>query len=442
MSKVLPLLQIQKLQFSDKPLAERQLLEFLQQTEDSTIAQVELKPKPESLNSINGFVTFSNNEKYFFKSHVEENEKVSEYYNASILAQAGYPVVSARRIKQRPGQQIAFYEILSMTTLFDELKAEEDWQRENPQSPKAAHLIQAQIELDKIVSQILHSTLRSISAGDQAKAPIHQLFSNRLAEDGRLGLFYRNKSITLDQKAVSFEELSSLHWTINGADYGATLSETVELARDLLKPKEGPASIGHGDAHNGNIFVNMDLNTGEPLPSKGSVTDDAGPPSKNRLVMFDPAFAGEHNPILDITKTIFHNHFARWMYFPEQVAGEFKLTYTLSENRIAIEHDFCPSKLRIQLLRIKIADVVKPLIKRLDEQKLLQENWRHYLRCALFCCPFLTVNLFAPFAPGGTLAERYTLPIKLLALSMAMELGCESRSGSNSLADLIDEIFD
>ena len=41
----------------------------------------------------------------------------------------------------------------------------------------------------------------------------------------------------------------------------------------------------------------------------------------------------------------------------------------------------------------------------------------------------LTVNLFAPFAPGGTLAERYTLPIRLLALSMAMELGCESQSG-------------
>jgi hypothetical protein len=440
-SNTISLLQIQKLQFSDKAKAEKHVLEFLQKNEDPSIASVELKPKPESLNSINGFVTYANGERYFFKSHVEENEKVSEYYNASVLADAGYPVITARRIKQQPGQQIAFYEVLSLPTLFDELKAEEDWQRNNTPSTKALHLIQAQNELDKTVGECLHRTLRVITAAEHARAPIHQLFAHRLAEDGRLGLFYRNQEITLDQNQLTFEELASMRWTINGAKYAASLQDIIEMARDLLVPRDGPASIGHGDAHNGNIFVNFDLATGGPLESPTSTQEFGTASSKAKLVMFDPAFAGLHNPILDVTKAIFHNHFARWMYFPEEAVNEFGLSYSIKKNRIYIEHDFQPSSLRRQLLRIKVNNVLEPLLDYLDQQNMLANNWPRYLRSALFCCPFLTVNLFAPDIPGGTLAERYTLPIKLLGLAMSVELACESRSGSNSLAETIDEIF-
>jgi hypothetical protein len=440
MSKVLPLLDIQKMQFSDKAGAESWLLQFLKETEDANIEKVELQPKPESLNSINGFVTYANKERFFFKSHVEENEKVSEYYNASILAQAGYPVISARRIKQRPGQQIAFYEILSLSTLFDRLKEEEDRQQSNPQSKRGDNLVQAQEALDKNVRAILESTLRPLSAEQHSQAPIHQLFSHRLAEDGRFGLFYKNKTLPLAEGEISFSKLSTMRWQINGVSYSSTLQEIVDLARVLLAPADGPAVIGHGDAHNGNIFVNMDLDSGAPLQSKNTAIGpgSAGP----KLVMFDPAFAGEHDPLLDITKPLFHNHFARWMYFPEQVDKEFDLSYSLQGDQISIEHSYAISPLRKQLLRIKIKEVVKPLIAHLHSKEMLNADWKGYLRCALFCCPFLTVNLLAPAVAGGTLSERYSLAIKMLALSMAVELGCEKRSGTNQFAELIDEILE
>ena len=440
MSKVLPLLDIQKMQISDKAGAESWLLHFLQETEDTAIEKVELQPKPESLNSINGFVTFTNKERFFFKSHVEENEKVSEYYNASILAQAGYPVIAARRIKQRPGQQIAFYEVLSLSTLFDRLKEEEDWQHSNPQSKRGDNLVQAQEALDKKVTEILQGTVKPLSAGQHRQAPIHQLFSHRLAEDGRFGLFYKGKTLPLHEGEISFDKLSTMRWQINGVSYNSTLHDIVGLARELLAPKDGPAVIGHGDAHNGNIFVNMDLDSGAPLQSSNTAT---GPGNASpKLVMFDPAFAGEHDPLLDITKPLFHNHFARWMYFPEQVDKEFDLSYSLQGDQISIEHSYAVSSLRKQLLRIKIKEVVKPLIAHLHGKKMLDGDWRRYLRCAMFCCPFLTVNLLAPAVAGGTLSERYSLTIKLLALSMAVELGCENRTGSNQFAELIDEILE
>jgi hypothetical protein len=75
---------------------------------------------------------------------------------------------------------------------------------------------------------------------------------------------------------------------------------------------------------------------------------------------------------------------------------------------------------------------------------MLSDSWREYLRAALFCCPFLTVNLFAAPVSNGTLSERYPLKIKLLGLAMAVELGAAPDSGTNKLsatiADLLTEI--
>src|SRR6516162_4203182 len=94
MTTTLNLNTIQKLQFNDKAAAERMLLEFLHRTQDPTIVAVELFPKPESLNSINGLVTFRDQRKLFFKSHTEEAEQLKEYYNATVLKGAGYPVIT------------------------------------------------------------------------------------------------------------------------------------------------------------------------------------------------------------------------------------------------------------------------------------------------------------------------------------------------------------
>lgn len=448
------LTDIQKKQFSDKHGAETDLLRFLKEHEDAAINRVELQPKPESLNSLNGFVTYDSGERYFFKTHTEENEQVSEYYNAEELARAGYPVITSKQITHKAGKQIVLYRIIDYPTLFDLLKAEEDLEvaarsaehdkKSNRIAPEklpgtekhaiapekltgtekhADKLLQGQVDLDKLVAEIYEQTLALTNEEEHAKAPIHQLFWHRLNENGRKGLFYNDKSISFNGNDISFDTLAKAKWTINGVEYGDTLNVLISRSRELLKPAAALTVAGHGDAHNGNIFVDLE---------------------QVKFYMFDPAFAGRHHPLLDLTKPLFHNVFARWMYYPDQVLTEFNLNYDtshLADGRLSIEHDFLPSKLRLQHLRSRVENVLKPTIQLLRSKNALDENWRAFVKSALFCCPFLTVNLFADYVPNGTLAQRYQLPIKLLGLCMAVELGALNHKGSSAISDIVDEVF-
>lgn len=424
----LQLIDIQKLQFSDKEAAEQAMLSFLRDQEDAAIEKVELNPKPESLNSINGFVTYGQNERYFFKTHVEESEQISEYYNAETLAAAGYPVISARRISHRVGKQIVLYEVLSLPTLFDIIKNYEDMVLSGGQLSESGQLkmdmlIAAQRELDKRTFEIYVQRRKHISQKEHSAAPIHQLFSHRLDENGRVGLFYRNKSLSLDANTVvAFEQLELLQWEINGVQYGDTIQDIVQRSRRLLAPDACDSVIGHGDAHNGNVFFDESNRAG-------------------KLLLFDPAFAGRHDPLLDLTKPLFHNVFARWMYHPEEVFNEFELTWRLTDRTIEIEHTFRPSYVREQILNSKVELVLVPTLEFLRSSGSLRADWNDYLRSAMFCCPFLTVNLLAKHVANGTLSERYLLPIKLLGLCMAVELGSASRRGNSPMTGLIDRIF-
>jgi len=415
------LTDIQKLQFSNKGKAEEELLDFLRRNEDPSIQKAELLPKPESLNSINGFLTYADGERFFFKAHVEENEKLSEYYNAETLIRARYPLITAKQITHRPGKQLVLYQIVSLPTLFDLIKIEEDAQiKGEPESERARALLRGQEELDKLVCLIYKETLQELDAVRQANAPIHQLFSHRLAEDGRLGIFYRDKVLELGDGSITFGDLAKLRWRINGVEYHENLGQIVERSRTMLAPQAGPSVIGHGDAHNGNVFV--DLESGS-------------------FKMFDPAFAGEHNPLLDMVKPLFHNVFARWMYYPEQMEKEFELSYRIRDGEIAIEHSYQPSDLRLSHFQSRKENLLRPTIDYLRQRDLLIVNWQDYLRSALFCCPFLTVNLFAKNIPGGTLSERYSSKIKLLGLSMSMEFGSSAHEGTSRLADTIDDML-
>jgi hypothetical protein len=83
-------------------------------------------------------------------------------------------------------------------------------------------------------------------------------------------------------------------------------------------------------------------------------------------------------------------------------------------------------------LRSKIERVIVPLLQMLKGNKQLRPDWRAYLKSALFCCPFLTMNLTDP--------SKFTPEISLLGLAMSIEMGCES-DGQRSVIDLIlDEV--
>jgi len=415
------LLEIQKLQFRDRQGAELRLAAHLRILGMSDVENLTLNVKPESLNSINGIATFSDGSKLFFKSHIEENEKLSEYYNSQLLADAGYPMVLPKRIKTTPGEQIAFYDIISFPTLFDLTYAEELNQLNTQTCTSIApRLVSAQESLDQNLFQIYQTTFANQGSSSSTSSPIHQLFSERLSPDGRLGMFYLGKKLSFKENQIPIASFFGLRWRINGVDYQDSIADLIARAQRELNPAlKHPTIIGHGDAHNGNVFW-----------------DD----QNDALLYFDPAFAGRHSPLLDLTKPFFHNVFAKWMYFPDAVSKSFSLSYKIKGNTIELEHSFLPSSLRRKYFDSKINYLLKPILQELQSRDELPNNWRDFLKSALFCCPLLTVNLAANFNSTGKLAETYPENIKLLGFAMAIEMGANFLKGSSSMRELCEQI--
>ena len=207
-------------------------------------------------------------------------------------------------------------------------------------------------------------------------------------------------------------EVRQMRWIINGAEYFESIDDIIEDCAELLKPAQaGPSVIGHGDAHNGNVFLRQSEN----------------PPT---LLYFDPAFAGQHHPLLDLAKPLFHNVFAMWMYFPHEKRQKTAISWHCDCDLWEVKHDYSLAPIREMFLYSKVARVLKPILHALKQRDWLREDWRAYLKAALFCCPFLTMNLADK--------EKFPAEISLLGLVMSVEMGAESHNKRS----LIDQVLD
>ena len=115
--------QIQALQFSDREAAEALLLDFLRANYPFDVVAVELRPLAVSLNSFNGFMTVrdgaAGSRRYFFKTHIESDGVIDEYYHAALLAEAGYPVLQPIYSASESGKQLLVYEVIRDPSVFD-----------------------------------------------------------------------------------------------------------------------------------------------------------------------------------------------------------------------------------------------------------------------------------------------------------------------------------
>jgi len=410
--------RIQTLQFSDKPRSEKLLATFIQDTFALAVTSVELRPLTVSLNSFNGFLTLADGRRLFFKTHAEPDTVIAEYYNASRLAEAGYPVIQPIFSSTQAGKQFLIYEVITAPSVFDVA-----WSIESGETRHLPALVKAQSNADDLLLQHYLQTLAFQTADQAGQAPIHQLFYHRLV-GGRLTRFYGSLPNQPEQETDPVVHLPSGHynmrqvrriqWHINGQDYNQTLDDLIVDAIRLLNPTQaGMSIIGHGDAHNGNVF----------LQSQNS-------PSS--LLYFDPAFAGRHDPILDLTKPLFHNVFAMWMYFPEVKTQQTHITLQVNLNDWHVEHDYDLHSVRLMFLRSKVERVLVPILKELKQQNQLRADWRSYVKAALFCCPFLTMNL--------TDMSKFTPEMSLLGLAMAVEMGTESYGKRSVIDQILDEV--
>ncbi len=392
---------IQRLQFSEREKAERLLQRWFARHMNLVVESVSLTPRAVSLNSFNGFYR-SDGEEFFFKTHVEEQGVIEEYYNAALLYEAGYNIVRPLRTLHEEGRQMVIYPVVRWPVMFDLVRAVETG---GAGEITIETLVLAEKQECRRLRDIYRSTLAFSLAEEHARAPIHQLFWHRLA-GGRFKSFYAGKAVPLPgsnetrEVAIPFDELLTYHWVINGVPQRRTLHELVERARVVLNPARAAMTIiGHGDAHFGNVF----------LESTGH--KEAG----LRYLYFDPAFAGRHSPLLDVIKPLFHNVFATWMYFPQDIARSLQLSVSRHEMTLKVEHNYTLTPIRRAILRTKMEHLLTPLIEELRSQEVLPADWPEMMRSALMCCALLTINLLD--------RERMPATLTWLGLSQAVEMG-------------------
>ncbi len=401
--------KIRDLQFSDKPTAEALLITFLRQNTPFDVLHVELTPKAISLNSFNGFMTLRDNTRYFFKTHTESNTVIDEYYNAELLANAGYPIIQPIYKSTEPGKQILIYEVIPDKSVFDIA-----WDIENGDDTHFAALTEAQHKADDDLLFLYRRTHRIKKYEQVDSSPIHQLFYHRLV-GGRLDNFYgalsgdKHKFFHLPHGQVSTAEVRRVRWVINGQVYHETLNHIILRAIDQLRPKDNQQEtiIGHGDAHNGNVFFRAD---------------------EHSLLYFDPAFAGEHHPLLDLTKPLFHNVFAMWMYFPQEMQTKTQISLEIKDDTWYVNYVYPLHPVRQMFLESKINRVLAPYLA----ANYTKDDWRIFLKSALFCCPFLTMNLADN--------ERFPPEISLLGLAMSIEMGAESHEKRSLIDKILDDV--
>jgi hypothetical protein len=387
------------------------------------VAAVAINRDRYSLNSLNGFVTTADRREFFFKFHQEEGEadRAGEYYRAEVLREAGYPVDMPVHVSGEVGRQILLYRRRRDRRFADLCRAVE------LEGADGAPLIAAQCELDRVIGARYLATLHAATPRQVEAEPIHRLFHGRLVEPGRedeLGgrvrRFYIDREYRLSGVTLHWRDLADRRWTINGVCYRHSLRELFEESRQRLHPAAlagHGAVIAHGDAHNANIWAEQ--------------ADD-----RMRLVFFDPAFAGRHVPaLLAEIKATFHNIFAHpfWLYDAPIADRRFGAAVSLGEDRIDVRTDWHLSELRRAFLERKAASVWQPLLGELARRGWLPAEWRRIVRCALFCCPTLVMDLCA----GG--GAGHTSTTSAIGLAVAVMIGSEPE-GSDDVSRFLDAV--
>src|SRR5262249_28289385 len=145
---------------------------------------------------------------------------------------------------------------------------------------------------------------------------------------------------------VPFSKIRTAKWPINGVEQPKTLQELIDEATQVLDPhQQQRTSIGHGDAHYGNVFL-----------------------ADGKFVYYDPAFAWRHSPLLDVVKPLVLDTLLQpWLYFPEDV----DVTVTQKNDNISVNYAPYGTPFRKKIYDVKQQHLVQPLLAWLEEEGAL-----------------------------------------------------------------------
>ena len=204
---------------------------------------VELRPLAVSLNSFNGFMTLADGKRLFFKTHIESDGVIDEYYHAALLAEAGYPVLQPIYTVKRSGKQLLVYEVISDPSVFDLAWAIEtgasDLLPDTDAGAKSAPTICCfSLYLNSLEWQSARASRR------RADSPV--VLSS--AGGGRLARFYDGTQIALpDGVRVDAKPCVRSRWIINGqalrSDRSIRFDRTGDYAACSLRRRARRSSV-------------------------------------------------------------------------------------------------------------------------------------------------------------------------------------------------------
>ncbi len=406
------------------------LTELIENVFALRVASLDISRDRYSLNSVNGFVRLEDGRDFFFKFHHEEGEEVTlqEFYRGELLHKAGFPVDIPEFVSQTIGSQMLMYRRRSAPRMADLCE-----RLDFAPLAEARDVLDAQAALDSLTLEIYSRTLHAAPAAAVAREPVNQLFHHRLVTPrdpqrpgGRARQFFWDRTFDVAGTLLSADELRTATWIVNGIEYRDTLDALLTRSRAVLEPARLAgfgAVTAHGDSHNANVWW-----------------DDQ--PAGARLVFFDPAFAGEHiSALIAEVKATFHNIFAHplWLYDAAAATRRYHASSSRSGAVLRMDTDWALSALREEFLVIKAERLWRPLLVQLHDRGLLPDNWRATLRCALFCCPTLVMDLCAGGSGGHTPVSS------AIGLGVAVAMGSEpvpgQRDAMSRFLDSIDPRF-
>jgi phosphoglycolate phosphatase-like HAD superfamily hydrolase len=380
---------IEQLQFTRREAAEW----FLRHM-DLPTQSIHLTSRAVSLNSLNGFYQ-RNKQDFFFKTHVAAHDILNDYDHAQLLETAGYNVVRPLRSVCEQGHQMVIYPAVIWPVLCNLLHALETAQQVPAGITERMQLEVEQRECARKL-EIYRKTFQARAVQLPQSPPLRQLFWHRLNGERFQALYTANiRSLPAGSQpcGLPFAALQNYYWITNVLRQPHSLGELIQQARETLHPARAMATVvGHSNSHAGNVCAEQESLDRPSRPASAVY----------RYRYFGPALAGRHSPLLDIVKPLYHDVFATWMYFPDEVAQGLHLAVQVDSKSIRVEHTYHLTPMRQALLRTRYEQLLVPLTAWLEEQDALPQRWQEFPNLALMCCPLLTMNLLAA---GNRLAE-------------------------------------
>jgi hypothetical protein len=114
-----------------------------------------------------------------------------------------------------------------------------------------------------------------------------------------------------------------------------------------------------------------------------------------------------------------------WYYEPERVLEKLNVEFKIGNEAVHVTHNasaVLKSPIRDAVFQLHAEHVWKPILTVLLEKRYLWKDWKEFLKCAAFCCPFLAINMINPERSPGAGQAPFDKKLSLFNLAQCVAI--------------------